>query len=363
MLVLQNCLRRHPSSAKAAYYLGNLYYDKRRYDDAIRCWRQSLALDSQFSIPLRNLGIAEFNVLHDSEAADRMYALAFKAKPDDARVLYEWDQLRKRANLATAADRLQSLQEHSSLAAQRDDLTVEYITLLNQCGRWGEALEQLSARQFSPWEGGEGLVSAQYVCAHRELGREALAEGNAEEALAHFEAARHYPHNLGEGKHLLTPERDLDYFSGLAAQDLGDSAVAMTYWKAAAARLPGPGIHSYYQALALRELGRENDARTILKELGEFAAKQRKTVPKIDYFATSLPNLLLFEDDLVKRNRVDSIVLSALAHLGLGDTNKARRELETVLKEAPNHPVAAETLRWLKPRTRRRAKVAEVQPG
>jgi len=53
-------------------------------------------------------------------------------------------------------------------------------------------------------EGGEGLVSAQYAYAHRSLGREDLEAGKAKAALKHFEAARHYPENLGEGKHLLT---------------------------------------------------------------------------------------------------------------------------------------------------------------
>ena len=109
------------------------------------------------------------------------------------------------------------------MSTDRDDLTVEYVTLLNQCGQYQAALELLSNRRFSPWEGGEGLVSAQYVHAHAALGKTALAAGNFRDALDHFEAARHYPENLGEGKHLLTLERDLDYFSGLAAQKLGDS--------------------------------------------------------------------------------------------------------------------------------------------
>ena len=74
----------------------------------------------------------------------------------------------------------------------------------------------LLARRFHPWEGGEGLVSGQYVAAHILLGVDALGCGNAAEALSHFEAARHYPQNLGEGKHLLTRETHLDYFSGLA---------------------------------------------------------------------------------------------------------------------------------------------------
>ena len=65
------------------------------------------------------------------------------------------------------------------------------------------------------------------------------------------------------------------------------------------------------------------------------------TEPKIDYFATSLPNLLLFNDDLVKRNRVDALFLSALARMGLA-TREELTELEQLLAEDPNHLLAAE---------------------
>jgi tetratricopeptide (TPR) repeat protein len=244
MIVLEHVIQRNPASARALYYLGNFYYDKRRYDDAIHCWRRSTALDPRFSIPWRNLGIAEFNVLHNPQAANRMYQKAFAVNPEDARLLYEWDQLKKRAALASPEERLRALDEHRDLVDRRDDLTVEYITLLNQSGHWHRALEQLGHRRFSPWEGGEGLVSAQYAYAHRSLGREDLEAGKAKAALKHFEAARHYPENLGEGKHLLTLERDLDHFSGMAAEQLGDVELAHRYWSAAAAPLPTPGIHS-----------------------------------------------------------------------------------------------------------------------
>ena len=71
-----------------------------------------------------------------------------------------------------------------------------------------------------------------------------------------------------------------------------------------------------------------------------------KGEPKIDYFATSLPNLLLFDDDLDKRNRIDSLLLSALASDGLGDAEKAIEQLQQVIAEDPNHLFAAEMLDW-----------------
>jgi tetratricopeptide (TPR) repeat protein len=346
MIVLEEAIRRNPSGAKAHYYLGNLYYDKRRYEEAIRAWRRSIELDDTFSIPLRNLGIAEFNVSHDPAAADRMYERAFQANRHDARLLYEWDQLKKRAALASPEERLQFLNQLRDLVAGRDDLTVEYLTLLNQCGQSKSALELMSHRRFSPWEGGEGLVSAQFVQAHKALGRNAMAAGNFRVALDHFGTARRYPENLGEGKHLLTLERDLDYYSGLAAQKLGEIALAHRYWVDAAAPLPAPGIHSYFQARAQIVLGNVAGGHEILSELARFAAEQGKVVPKIDYFATSLPNLLLFDDDLEKRIQIESLVLSALANHGLGKREVAAELLEQVIAEDPNHLFAIETLDW-----------------
>jgi tetratricopeptide (TPR) repeat protein len=355
MVVLQDAIKRNPFAAKAHSYLGNLYHDKRRYDDAVRAWRHSIELDDTFSVPLRNLGIAEFNVLHDAETSSRMYERAFRADPSDARVLYEWDQLKKRAGLASPDERLHSLQHHGALVAERDDLSVELITLLNQAGQYSEALTQIGRRRFSPWEGGEGLVSTQYVHAHRALGRMALGEGAFREALDHFDLARRYPESLGEGKHLLTLERDLDYFSGLAAQGLGDANTAQRFWKAAAAPLADPGIHSYFQALALRSLNQPEAGHVVLKELEHYAIELLKTEAKIDYFATSLPNLLLFEDDLEKRNRIEANVLIALAKEGLGDRAVAIDLLREVLAEDTNHLFASETVYWL---TRQEAPVS-----
>lgn len=362
MIVLEDCLRRNPSAARACYYLGNLYYDKRRYEDAIRCWSQSVELDDSFSIPFRNLGIAQFNVRHDAQTANRMYERALAANPRDARLVYEWDQLKKRARLAAPEERLQSLSRRLPMVESRDDLSVEYITLLNQCGQWQQALDRLGARQFSPWEGGEGLVSAQYAYAHRALGREALAD-DPRAALEHFEAARHYPHNLGEGKHLLTLERDLDYFSGLAAQALGDRELAVRYWQSAAAPLAHPGTHSYFQALALRALGHADAARTLLLELAGHAEALRSTEPKIDYFATSLPNMLLFDDDIGRQNRAEALLRSALAHHGLGQAEQAERELEQLLAENPNQLAAIEALRWMQLQRAAAPETLEAHPS
>jgi tetratricopeptide (TPR) repeat protein len=346
MIVLQAALAANPSDARAHYYLGNLFYDKKRYEEAIHEWESSVQIDPSFAIPWRNLGIAYFNVRKDADAALGAYDNALKASPDDARLLYEADQLRKRTG-AHASQRLATFESQLHLVAQRDDLTVEFITLLNQTGRAEQALELLLSRRFNPWEGGEGLVSGQYVWAHILLGRSLLESDIPQKALAHFSAAREYPQNLGEGKHLLTRETHLDYFAGLALSQMGRGDEARTYWTRAAADDSSITWLSYYRAMGLDALGRKEQAASLLRQMGDFARKQMDAEVKIDYFATSLPNLLLFEDDLQKRNQVDCLFLLALSELGLRKPERAKELLNQVLSLDCNHIAAQQEIESL----------------
>ena len=346
MNVLERALKASPTDSKAHYYLGNLLYDKKRYEEAIREWEVSADLDPTFSIVWRNLGIAYFNVRKDPLRAAAAYEKAFSENPDDARVLYEFDQLRKCLNVPPE-ERLSVLQKYPALREHRDDLTVEFVTLLNETDQPEKALSILSSRRFNPWEGGEGLVSGQYVWAHLLIGRSRLEQGQPDEALKHFALAREYPHNLGEGKHLLTPEAHLDYFTGAALAQLGRESEARGYWsRAVEGESPITWI-TYYRALSNLALGRHAEAKQMLHEMRAFAEKQSRVKVKIDYFATSLPNFLLFEDDLDKRNRIDCLFIVALAELGEGKTDRALDLLKEVLTMDPNHLAAQAELRSL----------------
>ena len=346
IIVLQAALAGNPSDARARYYLGNLFYDKKRYEEAIREWEASVQIAPSFAIPWRNLGIAYFNVRKDADAALAAYENASTANPADARLLYEADQLRKRTG-ACAAQRLAMLESHPNLVSQRDDLTAEFITLLNQTGCPEKALEMLLSRRFNPWEGGEGLVSGQYVWAHILLGRSLLESRNPQEALAHFSAAREYPQNLGEGKHMLTRETHLDYFAGLALSQMGRENEARQCWTKAADDNSPITWFSYYRAMSLNALGSKEEAASLLRHMSDFAQKQMDAEVKIDYFATSLPNLLLFEDDLQKRNQVECLFLIALSELGLRGYERAAELLNQVLSLDCNHIAAQQELESL----------------
>ena len=60
--------------------------------------------------------------------------------------------------------------------------------------------------------------------------------------------------------------------------------------------------------------------------------------------ATSLPTMLLFDDDLQRRQDTTAIFMEAQARLGLGQKSQARRLLAKVLKRDPNHSPASDLL-------------------
>ena len=125
--------------ARAPYYLGCLYYDKRQYDLAVDYWERSAKLDPSFPTVWRNLALARFNKQNQKDEAVEYMELAFHLDETDARMLMELDQLYKRMQ-RPHQERLDFLRKYPDLIAQRDDLVLEEITLLNQLGRYEEAM-------------------------------------------------------------------------------------------------------------------------------------------------------------------------------------------------------------------------------
>ncbi len=78
--------------------------------------------------------------------------------------------------------------------------------------------------------------------------------------------------------------------------------------------------------------------------MSAYASRLAKAPAGIDYFATSLPAMLLFDDDLAFRQKTTALFLQAQAHAGLGKTTRAKTLLRAVLKRDPNHSQAADLL-------------------
>lgn len=345
--ILELAMERNPKDARARYYLGNLLYDRRRHREAIALWEKSARLDPSFSIVWRNLGIGYFNIVRKPAQARKAYECAWTANPDDARLLYERDQLWKRLG-ESPAKRLRELEKYPSLAARRDDLSVELCALYNLTGHPERARTLLDGRRFQPWEGGEGQVLGQHVRTCLALGREALKAGNASEAVAHISAALSAPANLGEAKHLLANQSDVCFWLGEARAAAGDRPGARKAWEQAAGSkgdfqemsVRAFSEMTYYSALALARLGRKSAAKRMFGALLTHARRLERSQATIDYFATSLPTMLLFEDDLQARRVQTAAFLKAQALCGPGRTREAETLLRGILKKDPAHALA-----------------------
>jgi len=353
--VLEAAMRVNPADARAPYYLGNLLYDRRRHVEAIRLWERSAKLHPEFSIVWRNLGIGRFNILKKPAQARAAYERAFKANLDDARLLFERDQLHKRLG-ERPEHRLRELERYLRLVEQRDDLSVELCALYNQTGQHRKAEEILARRKFQPWEGGEGMVLGQYVRTQLALGREALAQKDSVRAAGHFERVLAVPENLSEARHLLANQSDVHYWLGLAHAARRQNEKARQYWLAAAnfkGDFQEMSVRTFsgmtlYSALSWKALGQRAKATGLMRGLLEYAIKLGKAKARIDYFATSLPTMLLFDDDLQFRQETAALFLQAQARLGLEQVSRARRLLRTVLHRDPNHAPAADLLAGIK---------------
>ena len=349
LVVLESALAANPGDAKAHYYLGNLLYDKKRHCDAIRHWEAAREVDDTYATVHRNLALAYYNTLGRPEQALSSLEKAFACNAGDARVLYELDQLYKKVGYAPE-QRLMRLESHWELVTARDDLYLEYVTLLNTMKRHEKAITLLAERKFHPWEGGEGKVTGQYVFAHVELGKYYLQAQQAKDAIETLKKALTYPENLGEGKLLGTQENNIYYFLGCAYERLGLTEEAAESFRTAEQGLEEPASAMFYndqpadmifyQGLAWLKLANLKEAKRRFNKLIDYGEQHLFDNVKIDYFAVSLPDFLVFEDDLNKRNKVHCHYMMGLGYLGLQDFKKAEAQFAQALELDANHQEA-----------------------
>jgi len=328
-IVLEWAISVDGNDRNAGFALGNYLFDRKRHEDAITAWEHAQTADSAFATVSRNLGIAYWNVRNDGSSAYRAYEAAVKADPTDARILFEFDQLRKKLD-HNMSERLDYLLERKEMVLGRDDCSVELANLHNLTGQPEKALELLLSRRFHPWEGGEGQVLKQYTTARLLLGQKELADDNPDTALTHFQTAMDAPHNLGEAYHLLQAKADVNYWIGKAFKALGNESEAAKYFEMSANEqgdfqamaVTEHSELSYYRGLSLIELGKKDEAAELFSDFKRFAENELGTPAKIDYFATSLPLLLVFEDDLDEVKQAHAEQLLALAESGLNNIGK-----------------------------------------
>lgn len=282
MEILRWAEERNPLDAAAPYLLGNLLYDVQP-EAAIAEWEKSRGLDPAFGLVHRNLGLAYARTRGDVQAGCASLERALARDPGNARLYYEYDLLAEGAGLP-AGRRLAVLEKKHRIIAERDDALAREIGLLIATGRYGRAIELLRGHHFHVWEGGEA-VHGRWVEAHLLRGRESLAAGAAAAARRDFETALTYPVNFDVG----APSdgggsAKIHYFIALAAEAAGDRTGAASPFQRAAAFRPGWSEDSFFVGLALRKLGRGDEAAKIFSGLAGYAADRLQAAPKPDFF-------------------------------------------------------------------------------
>lgn len=331
---------------RAACYLGNLFYDKLQWKEAVELWEASAGADPDFAMVHRNLALAYYNKLHDGEKAKEALEKAFALNAGDARIFLELDQLYRKLGWSFER-RLENYEAHRELIGDRDDLYVEYITLLNMTGDYEKAYQCIMGHRFHPWEGGEGKITAQYTLALLQMAKQAIGKGQLTRAEEMLRKALVYPENLGEGKLEGTKDNHLYYYLGLTLEGQGRMEEAGECFKKAVTGTDEPAGAMYYndqpadmilyQGLANLKLQKTAAANSRFYRLIDYGERHLEDQAKIEYFAVSLPDFLIFEEDYAAKNRAHCYYLMALGHLGLGRREKAAEYLEKALEAEPSH--------------------------
>jgi tetratricopeptide (TPR) repeat protein len=291
-----------PADAVAPALLGAWLLDAGRTADARAALENALANGAADPVAWRNAAVATVNTGGDPDTADAHFARALELSPDDPRLVFERDLLASVRGVSSS-DRLAAIERHDPRVFVRDDLTLGYLDLLLMAGRTDDALSILSTRRFQPFEGGEGKAIAAYDRATLGVARR-LMETDARAAAEQLAAGIGVPANLGEGRHPADSMAERFLLLGDALERAGDVGAAVEAWRRARsvggplAVAPRPAeAADFWAGVAHLRLGEADAAEQVWAALDARAEALDRARPQADYFATSLPELLLFDTD------------------------------------------------------------------
>lgn len=92
-----------------------------------------------------------------------------------------------------------------------------------------------------------------------------------------------------------------------------------------------------YQGLAAKKLGEIREANGKFYKLIKYGEKHLLDEVKVDYFAVSLPDFLIFNEDYTLKNHVHCLYLMALGNIGLGNIKQAKEFFKEAEALEPNH--------------------------
>ena len=311
--LLERVSHLNEQDAQAPYLLGIFLDAHGRREQAIESWEISARRDPSFPAVWRKLGNAQLHVLKNPGRARRAYDRAWELDQSDAQTFYERDQLWK-VSKASALERLAEFEASKELVNSRADLVLELAALYNRTDRYEDALALLQTRGESKYYA-EARIQTLLL-----LGQRRLGDGFSRQAQAHFTAAFDIAKTSG------LERSEILYWLGEAESSLGHTKAAVERWSEAANLSQ---THTYYSALALDRLGYRLKSRSVLRKIVDRSRELR-----------------------AQGDEITANFLEAQARVGLGQLDRARRLLGTVLSLDPGHLKADSLLRFISSPTR-----------
>lgn len=334
----------HNAQSKANYLLGNLLYDRKRYDEAYECWN----ILTGHAPSIRNCSIYLFNKKKDISSALKKIKEAVELCKGDynLRMIFEYAYL-MRISKRTAEERNTILQQYEHIITQRDDLLIEWMQMQILLENYEQVLQQISEHEFHPWEGGEGKVADCYVSASIGLAVKVCGQDNYELAIDILEKSRTYPENINEGKLINRTDNDILYVLGCVQQKAKKQEHAKKTWQLATLGSSEISTTSYYndtpldyifyQAMAHRKLGDDIMANRLCYKLIDFGERNLDAPLRTDFFAVSMPDFNVYEIDQKQEFKEKCLFALMLGFYGMNDVKKYNQFRDMLIQENPNH--------------------------
>ncbi len=321
-------------AGKACYYLGSLYYDRFRYEEARDIWEEGLKRDNTQGKIWRNLSLYYFDKAGNGEKAKECLENALKFKGDDPRLLLEYEQLLKNMNYSVE-ERLNVYGMYPELLAERDDCYLDKLTLISQTGDFEKAIGMAKAKRFHIYEGGEGKLTKQHAWMHVLYGNVLTKEENFEKAEQIYMDGVNMPKSYGEAKTFFNQEAHIFYFLGALYEKMGEAEKAENAYKEASVYKAAVSEISLFRALALNKIGQEAEAKAVLDEMLSVAENFIVNKDLRSYYGVGSPSPMPFEYDIEKNNLIEGNILKAFALLGYGKKDEAEKAIDEARKLSP----------------------------
>jgi tetratricopeptide (TPR) repeat protein len=330
---LEAAIKNKGKDSRAYLELGMVNYGIRRDTrKAVDLWRKALALDGNSWQAMRNLAVGLYSENDKNGEVFELLERAAAARPGDLQLYYELNLAAELQNVPLEK-RLKLWEKQEADAGKWDDLFLQGVRLRSQMGQWDQAIAMMKNHHYTPVEGGEVTIAAEYYSARQALAYAAMEGGRYEEALDHFNQIFQSPYGIWNDI-ILCPYK---YGQALCLSKMGrekeaGEALSWIVNLPIESRMLLPSF-PYYLGLALIKLGREEEGKKHLREL-KVAVEKELTVKESGFFTFTFSHNSFIRKGSDQR-KIQYNTLLAMALSGLGEMEKAKIAIDAVLSLDP----------------------------